>query len=468
MPTHVDTPQSCCRFALEQTDITPPPNIYHRMWGAAKHDRATGIHRRLRASVILLEPMDGKEQQFLIALDHCVMGRQEMDKLVDAVSTGAEIQRDVLIVVFSHTHAAGLMSLERKNLPGGDLISPYLDELSVRIIDLVKKAKENIQPVTILYGTGHCNLASNRDFWDEDNQLWACGYNPGTSADDTVLTARIHSQDHSLLATLVNYACHPTTLAWDNTLISPDYPGAMIETIENATNAPCLFLQGASGELGPVDGYVGDTEVADRNGRQLGYAALSTLESLPVPNTRFEYNGPVISGATLGAWSHTNLQGHVIEANTEWCLNRETIPLTIRPGTPTVQEVQAELADWEAKDTSKARAMAERNRRLMNRLKQLPPGDSFTLEAVVLKIGGAVWVVLQGEFCSTLQTTLRARFPNIPLIIATIASHWGPSYLPPRELYGKGIYQESIAIAAEGSLETVTEKIGEKIDSMTQ
>ena len=465
---HVDTPQSRCRFGLSHGDITPPADIYHRMWGSAKHDRATGIHRPLRASVALLAPLEGDEQQFLIVLDHCVMGRREMDNLLDSVSAGADIPREHLIVVFSHTHAAGLMSLERADLPGGDLIAPYLDELAGRVIDLAKETLAKLQPATLVYGTGHCNLAAHRDFWDEDNQLWACGYNPSTPADDTVLTARAHAEDGTLLATLVNYACHPTTLAWDNTLISPDYPGAMRETIESATGAPCLFLQGASGELGPVEGYVGDTEVADRNGRQLGHAALSTLESLPAPGTRFEYNGPVISGATLGDWRHTKLQENVIEANTVWRLNRESIPLPIRPGTPTIQEVQAELADWEARDTPDARAMAERKRRLMHRLKQLPPGDDFPLEAIVLKIGGAVWVILQGECYSSLQTALRARFPETPLIIAAVASHWGASYLPPSELYGKGIYQESIAIVAEGSLETVIDTIGERINSMIQ
>ena len=77
-----------------------------------------------------------------------------------------------------------------------------------------------------------------------------------------------------MLGTLVNYACHPTTLAWENTLISPDYVGAMREVVEQHTGAPCLFLQGASGDLGPREGFVGDTAVADRNGRQLGFAAL--------------------------------------------------------------------------------------------------------------------------------------------------------------------------------------------------
>ena len=75
--------------------------------------------------------------------------------------------------------------------------------------------------------------------------------------------ARIAADDGLTLGTVVNYACHPTTLAWQNTLISPDYVGALREVVERATEAPCLFLQGASGDLGPREGFVGDAEVAD-------------------------------------------------------------------------------------------------------------------------------------------------------------------------------------------------------------
>jgi hypothetical protein len=463
---HVDTPQSRCRFALAHGDITPPLDIYHRMWGAAKHDRATGIHRPLRATVVLLASLEGGERQFIIALDHCVMGRQEMNNLLDAVSEAADIPREELIVVFSHTHAAGLMGLERSNLPGGDLIGPYLESVAAQTIKLAREAQEKLQAATILYGTGRCNLAAHRDFWDEENQLWACGYDPTTPADDTVLIARVHAEDGTLLATLVNYACHPTTLAWDNTLISPDYPGAMRETIEASTGGPCLFLQGASGELGPVEGYVGDTSVADRNGRQLAHAALSAIESLPAPNTRFEYTGPVVSGAALGEWKHNELPEESSAANASWQLTRQIIPLPIRPGTPTIEEVETELAEWEQKDTPDARAMAERKRRLLHRLNQLPSGENFLLEAIVLRLGGAVWIIIQGEFYSVLQKALRERFPGTPLIISTIASHWGASYLAPKEIYDKGIYQESIAIVAAGSLENVIETIGNKIEEI--
>ena len=52
----VETPQSRCRAAAARCDITPPVGIYHRMWGAALHDRATGVHRPLEATLLWLEP----------------------------------------------------------------------------------------------------------------------------------------------------------------------------------------------------------------------------------------------------------------------------------------------------------------------------------------------------------------------------------------------------------------------------
>jgi hypothetical protein len=56
----------------------------------------------------------------------------------------------------------------------------------------------------------------------------------GTSAastniavDDTLLVGRIVDSSGQHSATIVNYACHPTTLAVENDLISPDYLGAL-------------------------------------------------------------------------------------------------------------------------------------------------------------------------------------------------------------------------------------------------
>jgi len=70
-----------------------------------------------------------------------------------------------------------------------------------------------------------------------------------------------------------------------------------------------------------------------------------------------------------------------------------------------------------------------------------------------------VWIGVQGEAYSLLQTALRSKFPTHAIVVATIAADWGASYLPPRELYDTGIYQETIAVVAAGSLEQLIESI---------
>jgi hypothetical protein len=227
MTTCVATPQSRCRFALAWGDITPPVGIYHRMWGAAKHDRATGIHRPLRATVAAFTPLEPTQKatgknaaehsndlQILVALDHCVLGAVELGQLLDHVSAATGLPRAHFAFVFSHTHAAGLMGLERVGLPGGDLIPPYLQSLGHIVSELTGTALARLQPATIAYGTGRCPLAAHRDFWDADRKQFVCGFNPDRPADDTVLVARVTNDRGEIVASIVNYACHPTTLAW--------------------------------------------------------------------------------------------------------------------------------------------------------------------------------------------------------------------------------------------------------------
>src|SRR5436190_5887730 len=183
----VRTPQSRCRFSLVWGDITPPPNIYHRMWGAAKHERATGIHRPLRATVAVFAPASGAERddelQIVLALDHCVLGAVEHEQLVSHVAKATGQPRAALLVVFSHTHGAGLMGLERASLPGGDLIPEYLQSVAGRAAELVSECISRLAPVGIVYGQGRCSLAADRDFFDEGQQQFVCGFNPGVPAD---------------------------------------------------------------------------------------------------------------------------------------------------------------------------------------------------------------------------------------------------------------------------------------------
>jgi hypothetical protein len=474
----VDTPQTRCRAGTARGDITPPVGIYHRMWGAATHERATGVHRPLLADVLWLEPLaDGPARgQFLIALDHCILEKAEVDRMSAAICRSTGVAPAQVQVTTSHTHAAGLMLRSRAGFPGGDLIAPYLDSVAERLAELAPGAMRRARPATILYGRGRCDLAAHRDAWDERTGQFVCGLNPAGPADDTVLVARLVADGGGTLADVVNYACHPTTLAWDNTLISPDYVGALREAVERHSGAPCLFLQGASGDLGPRDGFVGDPAVADRNGRQLAFAALAALESLPPPGTHHVYQGPTVSGAVIGVWRHEPVEQRVCESQARWRCQQWSLDLPYRADLPAAGEVRKQQASWQAEEARAreqgdpaaardCRARVEQATRWLARLGEVPPGAAFRLPITLWRLGDAAWLFVPGEHYQFLQTSLRERFPRRPIIVVTLTGGWLPGYVPTAATYGKGIYQESIALVAPGCAEALVEEIARRIGS---
>ena len=465
------TPTSRVRFGLARTDITPPVGIYHRMWGAARHDQATGVHRPLTAEVMVFGPMNESPSPHIrVQLDLVGLGTEQVMDLRQKVADACGVPADHVLITFSHTHAAGLLTPDRYQMPGGELIPPYLQRLASNLEDACRRALAGMQEAVVTYAFGRCDLAANRDYWDDANDLYACGYNPDAPADDTVLVARITGPSGQVMATVVNYACHPTSLAWENTLISPDYVGAMREEVEQVTGAPCVFALGACGDLGPRHGYVGDTAVADRNGRQLAYAALSALSSIGPPAQDFHYTGPVVSGATLGAWAYAPLSEERLEQASHFSGITTTVDLPLKPK-PDSAQMEADLALWEArrreaeergdaKEAHDASARAERARRWLSRLSNLPEGATFPFRFSALRMGDAVWVTTSGEPYNLIQTELRRRFPDYAVLFSPLAGGvMQVAYLLTEDRYGKGLYQEEPSILASGCLEALIEAV---------
>lgn len=480
----VISPQGRCRLGVARAEITPPVGIYHRMWGAATHTRATGVHRPLTATAAAFRSLaaapdtgaagSALNQQYLIAIDHCLLWGQQMQNLLSQIANAANVPRECLLVAFSHTHAAGLLDPSRAHLPGGELIAPYLDSLAQELARLVRLARDSAAPATIVCGQGTCSLAAHRDLFDPRTGQPVCGFNPQGPADSTLLMARAIDDQGRTVATLVNYACHPTTLAWQNTLISPDFPGAMREVIEAHTGAPCLFLQGASGDLGPKEGFSHDTQLADRNGRQLAFAALAALEALPPAGTRFEYAEPVLSGATLGVWRHLEFNSVQREQSETWNVQRFTVELPYRADLPDPAQVRRERDEWLARHEAARRdheqaatrdclAMIERMDRQLTRLDSLPDGSTFPLPVVIWQTGNLIWLGVEGEPYQLLQRQLRARLRRRALFVMGLANGSRCSYLPTRETYGTHTYQETIALLAPGALETLIEEISRRL-----
>jgi hypothetical protein len=471
-------PTSHLRLGIGRVDITPPVGIYHPMWGAARHHRATAIHRPLYADILYFAPIVGEGAPWVqVQMDMVGLSSRELhQRMRDAVAEGAGVNLEQVILAFSHTHSGGLFSPDRVNLPGGEMIMPYLEEVRTKLLAASRDVVANLKECYLTYSTGRCSLAANRDYWDNANNLYACGFNPDTPADDTLLVVRATGTDGKTIATIVNYACHPTTLAWENTKISPDYVGTLRTTVEEATGGLCVFTLGACGDLGPRNGLVGDTEVADANGRQVGYAALSVLAGMDPAGKDFAYRGPVISGATLGAWDHVP-QSAQSTADAQIFTggnNRVELPQKPRPDAAKLeQDLQSFLAQQaeadKRGDALAARdlgARAERARRWLQRLRNIPDGPTYPYAFTVHRLGDAFWVGVGGEPYNALQTALRAAVPDHPIIVTVMAGQPGAAYLLTADRYGKGLYQEEPSNLDAGCLEKLTEAVIDSIEEL--
>jgi hypothetical protein len=479
--TLVQSPSSILRLGYARADITPPVGIYHRMWGAARHDRASGVHRPLNADLLLLEPFDaGGERLVRLQLDLVLLNNEHTEELISGIVDIAAVPRDRILVTHSHSHSAGFFLPNRIPLPGGELIEPYLASLKAAVEDLAREALASLDTVTITYAYGRCDLAANRDYRDSEAKIYATGFNPDEDADDLVVTARVcagPAADGEPRLSIVHYACHPTTLAWDNSLLSPDFVGAMREVVETATEVPCVYFQRPCGDLGPRDGFVGDTDVADRNGRQLGYAALSALSSLGPPGHDFAYQGPVVSGATIGTWGWTPFDDRRHDEASRWRGDTFTVDLPYRslPDADTLssdlQRYSQEQARADADDDPvKARdlgARAERCRRWLARLAELPEGDQFPYRFSVFQFGDALWITCSAEPYSLLARELCRRYPDMTTLISPIAGDAQLAYLLPEEKYGIGLYQEEPSCLGPGCLESLIESLSERIEEVT-
>jgi hypothetical protein len=102
--------------------------------------------------------------------------------------------------------------------------------------------------------------------------------------------------------------------------------------------------------------------------------------------------------------------------------------------------------------------------RQLARLRAAPGGCNILVNVTVAQLGDAFWVLLPGEYYNVLQRALRERFPMRPIIVSTVSGGWIPGYVPPAETFGKGLYQESVAIVAPGSLEKMIKAIGDQLD----
>ena len=453
--TRLRHPEFHGQIGVASRDITPPVGIYSRTWGSAAHDRAEGVHRPLVATCMVLRNLSGSTEFVLITMDALVFWPLAADEIRSAVQSQFGLQPQQVIFHPSHSHSAPFLAARHTDRPGGELIKPYLAKIRGICCELVGAARSAAREAVLTWAYGRCSLAFNRDAVDAATGRDICGLNLDEKADDTVLVGRACDMAGTVIATIVNYACHPVSLGGANRLLSPDYVGAMRELVQKETGgAPCMFLHGASGDMTPRRSYEPNVEAAEQNGRELGYAALSTLASMFPPGKQLSYVGIEESGTPLGVWRLTPKT----EMSSELTSQVVTSQLQVRD-LPTRTEIEAKLA------VATERYAIERLERALGQRDIVGDGDVSDFQFTVWRLGDAFVVSTPAEPYSRFQVAVRARFPDTTVAVMNL-SDGTTTYLPKATSFGRDVYQVRVALFEKGSLDQVTAEACSAISAM--
>ncbi|MGX5819769.1 hypothetical protein ACWKWU_16350 [Chitinophaga lutea] len=441
MPTAYRQPSFAGLIGVARKDITPPVGIFARNWGAARHETAEGVHKPLTLTCITFRENAQAQPLVLFSADlGWWKSAADEKKLREGILQALQLDAARLMFCLTHTHAGPSTFTEDAAKPGGHLIAPYLQSVQDAAIAAAREALDSATDSVLAWRYGSCNLAVNRDLPAGDRYLVA--FNPAAAADDTLLVGRI-TDASGVKGTIVNYACHPTTLAWDNKLLSPDYIGAMRESVESITAAPCLFLQGASGELSPAEQYSGDTSLADQYGTQLGLSVLSVLESMLPPAQELVFTGAVESGAPLGIWEKAAFTPSRV-------LLAERLPVELPlKDLPSLAEIEAA---WEACEDHVVKERLWRQRGVR---KTVGEGSHSAMPLWAWRLGDSALLGQPNETYSQFQLQLRERFPDQAVAVMNIVNGYA-GYLPPETSYQHNSYAVWQTPFKAGSLELLT------------
>jgi len=228
-------------------NITPPPE-----------DLSEGsvIHDSLYTRAVVLD--NGSTSAALISIDAIMVSESLWQNVTERLQEDLGIPVENVILCPSHTHSGARLNPRPSENDSGDQAGSA-QPFSVEdiIVDAVKKAKSNLQPARIGYGTGFSDFNVNRDVIDPETRLWTQGPDYDGVTDHNVYVVKIEAESGELIGVFINFAMHANWMMGSGGL-SAGLPGGVTKYIEDYyrifydNNVVALWSMGAAGDQNPV------------------------------------------------------------------------------------------------------------------------------------------------------------------------------------------------------------------------
>lgn len=458
---------------VARADITPPFGIAHAGWGAQTHQRAAGVDLPLWATALALS--DGVETVVIVDIDLIYLWDTEAPGVMRAVEQATGLPASHIRLAYTHTHSGPINGATWSSWvkEGAEMVPAYDAILEQQIAGVARQALRQLRPARVAAGSGEARINVNRRFQRPEDGAVICGRNWDGPVDHQVQLVRIDALDGTPIAAIVNYACHPITVGPDCDLVTPDYPGVTKRVVEQATGATCLFLQGATGDVGPIQGCArGGLGEYRRLGSILGHEASRIWWELEPRRRRERYAGTVESGSPLALYEDEPLP----DLDTTLRVGTRDLHLPLKQFAPAAELAAATAAHVERLDrlraeggdleAIRAETMLAKRAAMRADLARRNEGNTHrtvTLQAFTIGDQIALPVVPGEPFCQ-IGMQVKASSP-FPYTLFAGYANIGWAYIPTADAYPLGGYEveitpfapEAAAMVVEGSIALLRE-----------
>ena len=452
-------------------DITPKVGVAHAGWGAQTHQVSIGNDMPLHVTALVVTK--GNVELAIVDVDIGIFTNPQDKKIRELISKKSGIPFGNIRLAYTHTHS-GPITFGQWIKDGIDLANEWWNTIPDACAKAVIEAKATAQPARTGFGRGSCDVNINRRPSRDNGQLFT-GRNWDGAVDHSVDVVSFDDADDNPIATIVNYAMHPTIMAHQNQWVTPDFPGPMRSVVEHTVGGLCLFLQGASGNQGPVDGFTGDLRVYRKVGSKLGAEAARVRLNIEPRERKENLDQILISGADLGIYSNVPINESddtVGVSNVPVDLpSRNVISLAdaqagFHAGEKELESARASMASEEEIRKAVSKVMRANIQLSVARLSDTNTHDGhIEITAQSMRIGETVLVSIPVEPFVELAQGVKERSSSANTVFSGF-SNGHINYLATDIAFEEGGYEVGVSVFAAGSAELAIEASLEAIDKV--
>ena len=266
-------------------DITPQLGCL--LYGYPRERRAVRVLDSLYVSAIALE--QNNQTVLIMSVDVCCIDLECCDEIRLAIEQATGVKKGNILYATIHTHSG---PVTHTSAGWGEADMKYIRETLIPCsIKAAKQAISLMCPAVMGVGSIESMAGINRREIDSEGRV-ILGQNPQGPYDPTMTVITFRKLDGDNIGSIIHFAMHPTS-AGSNDSITRDWPSYMVDRLEQVTGAPCMYLNGAEGDVGPRLSNGFTWGLVEEDAKEIGLIAAE--DAVKAYNAIREYQKPELS-----------------------------------------------------------------------------------------------------------------------------------------------------------------------------